>query len=114
MPVPLVRIFEVGDYDGQIAAATELLRKDGVVVLPTETVYGAAARLTSEKGMARLREIRGATAQPKPFTVHLAHRDDARNYIGPVNAFGDRLMKKLWPGPVGLTFEVSEERRREV
>ena len=62
MAAPVVSIFEVGDYDGQIAQATQLLRGGGVVVLPTETVYGAAAVLGNDKAIARLKAIRGKFA----------------------------------------------------
>ncbi|MGB7160022.1 MAG: Sua5/YciO/YrdC/YwlC family protein [Tepidisphaeraceae bacterium] len=110
MAAPLVPIFEVGDYDAQIARAVEVLNAGGVVVLPTETVYGAAGRLDKPQAVARLNAMRGGAGE-KPFTVHLAHRDDARMYIGDVSEAGARLMKKLWPGPVALTFDVAPEVR---
>ena len=45
MPANVVKIFDAADYDAQIARASEKLRGGGVVVLPTETVYGAAGAL---------------------------------------------------------------------
>jgi tRNA A37 threonylcarbamoyladenosine synthetase subunit TsaC/SUA5/YrdC len=84
------------------------------VVLPTETVYGAAALLTQSGGLEKLRQLRGPTVTDKPFTIHLAHRDQALDYIDPANSFARRLMRKLWPGPVGIVFQVSPERRKEV
>lgn len=113
MPSPVVNIFEVGDYDAQVARARDLLRGGGLVVLPTETVYGAAGLLTHEEARRRLEALRGG-APGMPFTIHLARADDARNYLGDVGEYGRRLVRKLWPGPVGLIFEVSPERRREV
>lgn len=113
MPSPVVNIFEVGDYDAQVARARDLLRGGGVVVLPTETVYGAAGLLSHDGARRRLEKLRGSTPG-KPFTIHLARADDARHYLGDVGEYGRRLMRKLWPGPVGLIFEVSPERRREV
>src|SRR5439155_12865744 len=41
-------------------------------------------------------------------------RDDARKYLGELNEFDERLLRKLWPGPVGLVFDVPPQRRREV
>jgi protein-tyrosine phosphatase len=114
---PVIPIFEVGDYDGEIASATEILRGGGVVVLPTETVYGAAAVLGHDRGISRLKTIRGGGAggeEGKPFTIHLARREQAMRYIGEVNEIGQRLMKKLWPGPVALVFDVPPPRRAEV
>jgi protein-tyrosine phosphatase len=63
--------------------------------------------------MMRMKELR-PTDRPKPFTIHLAHREDAKKYIGDTNDLADRMMRKLWPGPVGLIFDVPEKRRKEV
>jgi protein-tyrosine phosphatase len=34
-------------------------------------------------------------------------------YLGPVNEFARRAMRKLWPGPIGLIFEVAEPTRKQ-
>src|SRR5688500_14236179 len=114
MSVPIVNIFEVGDYDVQIARARDQLAGGGLVVLPTETVYGAAGVLTQEAARRRLEALRGGGSAGKPFTIHLARVSDANRYLGAVSDFGQRLMRKLWPGPVGLIFDVPEARRTQV
>src|SRR2546421_8384509 len=114
MTVPVVSIFEAGDYEQQIARAADLLRGGGVVVLPTETVYGAAGVLGNDKALARLKSIRGNSDAAKPFTIHLAHREQAARYLGQIGEVGTRLMKKLWPGPVALVFDVPPPRRADV
>jgi hypothetical protein len=106
MTAPVVSIFDVGDYDEQIGRAVTLLHEGGVVVLPTETIYGAAGALTHPKALDRLKAIRGHAGAGKPFTIHLARREQAMRYIGETNENAQRLMKKLWPGPVALQFDV--------
>jgi protein-tyrosine phosphatase len=113
MPAPIVHIFDVGDYESQIRRGADLLRTGGVVVLPTETVYGAAGLINRQSARDRLNSLRGDGAH-QPFTVHVARRDDARQYIGDTNEFSERLVRKLWPGPVGLVFDVPAERRAQV
>jgi protein-tyrosine phosphatase len=113
MPAPLISIFEADDYDAEVARGSEILNSGGVVVLPTETVYGAAGRLDRPVAKDRLLALRNS-ADNKPMTIHLARREDALRYIGPVGDLGQRLMRKLWPGPVGLIFDVPAERRAEV
>ena len=120
MTAPVVSIFDAADYDDQIGRAVTLLRAGGVVVLPTETIYGAAGVLGNDKAAARLKAIRGPAAagnpaaEASPFTIHLARREQAMRYLGEVGEIGQRLMKKLWPGPVALQFDVPPERRAEV
>ena len=113
MGAEVVQIFDVGDYDEQIHRAAQTLKNGGIVVLPTETVYGAAAVLNQPKGLLHLRAL-PPQAAPKPLTIHLAHRDQAQRYLGPTNDLARRMMKKLWPGPVALMFDVNEQRRDEV
>jgi protein-tyrosine phosphatase len=111
MPVPIISIFAGGDYETHIDQGVQALLSGGLVVVPTETVYGAAGVLTHPVARERLRNLRG-DPQARPFTLHLAEPSDAYRYIDPVTQYGDRLINKLWPGPVGLIFEVSPERRK--
>jgi tRNA threonylcarbamoyl adenosine modification protein (Sua5/YciO/YrdC/YwlC family) len=107
MPAPVVPIFDAVDYDEQIGRARKLLESGGLVVLPTETVYGAAALLSQPRGRQRLADLRGGD-RGRPFTVHLARREDAAKFLdlSQVGELGRRMMRKLWPGPVALVFEV--------
>src|SRR5690242_12245899 len=114
MSVNVVNIFDIGDYDDRIARGVQLLEGGGLVVLPTETVYGAAGLLNQPQGVSRLRGLRSEASENKPFTIHLANRDQASKNLGDVSDLGKRMMKKLWPGPVALVFAVPEGRRREV
>jgi protein-tyrosine phosphatase len=113
MGAEVVQIFDVGDYEEQIQRSAERLKSGGIVVLPTETVYGAAAVLNHPKGLTRLREL-PPPANPKPLTIHLARREEARRFLGPTTDLAARMMKKLWPGPVAIMFDVPEDRREEV
>ena len=113
MAVPTISIFSSGDYESQVARGTQVLAGGGLVVLPTETVYGAAGLLTRPEARARLRALRGGGAD-RPFTIHLARPSDAYAYLDGVGEYGERLIRKLWPGPVGLCFDVSPDRRRDV
>ena len=78
----MISIFQAGDYDAHIRRAAEILQAGGLVVLPTETVYGVAAILTQPKAIARLRALRPAlgpgrvlslsAVRPAPFSLPLA------------------------------------------
>ncbi len=109
----VVHIHEVRDYQEQVRRGAEVLRQGGVVVLPTETVYGAAADISQPTGRERLRAMRGG-GEGRPFIVHLSSRSQAARYLGTISELGQRMMRKLWPGPVGIIFDVAESRRTEV
>lgn len=105
MAAEIVRILETQAYPEQIDRAAALLRDGGIVVLPTETVYGIAARLDHPVALERLRALR--TGSSPSFTPHVYGLADALAYLGEISDLGKRMMGKLWPGPVGLSFRVS-------
>jgi L-threonylcarbamoyladenylate synthase len=113
MPAPIQSIFAGGEYEKLISRGADTLSGGGIVVLPTETVYGAAGILTNKSARDRLRMLRGGVAE-RPFTVHLANPDNAEQFIDPPGEYAHRVIRKLWPGPVGLSFDVSENRQAEV
>ncbi|QOV92056.1 Sua5/YciO/YrdC/YwlC family protein [Humisphaera borealis] len=113
MSVPVISILAAPDFEHQVGRAAEALGQGKLVVLPTETVYGAAGVLTQPASLQQLRSLRGSAADA-PFTIHLATPEAARQYTGDLSDLGNRMLKKLWPGPVGLVFDVPAERRAAV
>jgi L-threonylcarbamoyladenylate synthase len=113
MSIPIISILSGGDYDAHVRHGAEVIRSGGIAVLPTETVYGAAGLLNHQGVRERLSALRGGDPL-RPFTLHLARPEDSFAYLGDVNEFGRRMVRKLWPGPVGLVFDVPAERRAEV
>lgn len=86
-----------------VREAAEVLSAGGLVVLPTETVYGLAARADIPAAIARLRKVKGREAT-KAFSVHIPGRDDVSRYVNRVSGVAERLMRKAWPGPLTLIF----------
>jgi L-threonylcarbamoyladenylate synthase len=83
-----------------IAAAAEALRKGGLVIFPTETVYGLGADATNDRAVAA---IFAAKQRPQfnPLIVHVADLDAARETVE-VSALAMRLAERFWPGPLTL------------
>lgn len=83
-----------------IAAAVRVILADGIVAVPTETVYGLAARADSESAVA---EIYRAKGRPdfNPLIVHVPDMAAAEQLA----VFDDRalmLAQAFWPGPLTL------------
>lgn len=111
MAAPVTQILEAGDYAQQVRRAVELLGAGKIVVLPTETVYGATGLLRASVAE-RLKGLRlGSTT--RPLTPHVAGKQQAEQFLGKPTELAERMMRKLWPGPVGLQFDVQPQQRRE-
>lgn len=109
MSVDVQKIFEVPDPVGVVRRAVDLLAEGELVVLPTETVYGAAGRLDRPAAVSKLRKLRGNATGP--FTIHVPSAQRVREYVGPLSELGLRMTQKLWPGPVSLVFDVPADLR---
>ena len=113
MDTPVINVFQTHDYESVVARAADLLKAGKVVVLPTETVYGAAGLLSQPEALQRLKSFRTEPSE-KPLTVHLADPRGAKDFVGDLSDLASRMISKLWPGPVGLMFDVPAARRAEV
>lgn len=109
MPVERIPILTTPDPDDAIDRAARAIDDGRLVVLPTETVYGAAGRLDLPEAVARLRTLRGDAAGP--FIVHVARADAISPFVGALTELGTRMTRKLWPGPVALVFDVPADVR---
>ncbi|MGC4033034.1 MAG: Sua5/YciO/YrdC/YwlC family protein [Tepidisphaeraceae bacterium] len=112
MASAVINIFASRDPETDLDRASDALDAGQLVVLPTETVYGIAARIDIAAARERLAKIRGNGSQP--WTLHLAFPEQVTEYVGQGNEFTQRLVKKLWPGPVGLIFKIPADKQAEL
>jgi len=79
----------------------KVLREDGVVACPTETVFGFMARAYSEKGVKKIFEIKKRD-QLKTLPVFVKDVSSALELLEKVPDYAVRLMERFWPGPMTL------------
>jgi len=85
----------------RIAAAAKIIRDGGLVIFPTETVYGIAANLLDEKALERLYRVK-ARPEGKPFTVHISDLKMIRDMGCEITGTAEKLIAKFWPGPLTI------------
>ena len=95
-----------GDLD-RIEQAAKVVEEGGLVAFPTETVYGIACRV-EPASLARLDEIKGRDAG-KHYTLHIGQIDEYRKYVKRVGLRVEKLIRRAWPGPLTLVFELDAE-----
>ena len=90
----------------QIAEAVAALRGGGLVILPTETVYGLAADASNPRAVAGVYEAKGRPSF-NPLIAHVPDLDAARRIAG-FDARAERLARAFWPGPMTLVLPVAD------
>lgn len=90
-----------------IAAAAAGLRSGGVLGLPTETVYGLAARAMDRDAVRRVFEIKGRPLD-HPVIVHVPDAAAVQQWGAGTPDYAQRLADSLWPGPLTLVVPCSD------
>lgn len=80
--------------------AADVLEGGGIVAIPTETVYGLAARVHDRTAVERVFAVKGRPAS-HPLIVHLSRHDDPTRW-GVMNRSASVLASRFWPGPLTL------------
>ncbi len=89
------------NYSEVVARASQALKEGRIVGFPTETVYGIGADLNNAETLAQLVRLKNRPKE-KPFTIHIADKDDFHKYTPGANIFARRLMDRYWPGPLTM------------
>ncbi|TAJ25206.1 MAG: threonylcarbamoyl-AMP synthase [Planctomycetota bacterium] len=85
----------------EIDAALARLAAGEPVAFPTETVYGLGARLDSERGIARVYELK-ARPRSHPLIAHLGAARELADYTREAPPLAWLLAERYWPGPLTL------------
>jgi L-threonylcarbamoyladenylate synthase len=86
--------------------AVKLLNSEKIIGFPTETVYGLAGNIFSEKAINRIFETK---QRPKfnPLIVHIASMNDMDKWCESIPAYAISLARDFWPGPMTLILKRS-------
>lgn len=95
-------------HSQELSKAVQLLSNDEVVCIPTETVYGLAANLFSEKAIEKIYAIKGRP-RSNPLIVHIGRKDDLGALCKTVPAPLQRLIDAFWPGPLTILVDKSDK-----
>lgn len=98
-PWPAAAIDPPAGVAEPIARAIEVLKRGGLVAIPTETVYGLAADALDEEAVAGIFRAKGRPSS-NPIIVHVADVAMARTLAASWPASADAIATRLWPGPV--------------
>ncbi len=87
--------------ENELNDVIESIKRDGLVILPTETVYGLAASAFSDKACQKIFVAKGR-AQDNPLIVHVANKEMIYNIVEKTNEIEEKLIDHFMPGPFTL------------
>src|SRR5204862_5604066 len=81
--------------------AAAIIRDGGLVVFPTETVYGLGANALDAAAVQKIFELKGRP-ETSPLIVHVSSVEMAREIVTEWPARAEELARHWWPGPLTL------------
>ena len=84
--------------------AAEIIKSGGLVIIPTETVYGIAANMLNKKTIEKLSKIKNRP-KDRPFSLHIYKKESIDEFAKDIPIYGYKLMDRFWPGPLTLVFK---------
>ena len=91
-----------------VLEAAALLCQGGLVVFPTETVYGLGALASHEEAVRRVFEVKGRPPK-NPLIVHIGERSQLKDLVRDIPAKAELLMDRFWPGPLTICFHKQDQ-----
>lgn len=88
-----------------LAKTKNIIFADGIVAVPTETVYGLAGRADSKIAVAKIFAAKKRPAD-NPLICHFHSIEQIKKYVKEIHPLALRLLKKFSPGPISFLFEL--------
>ncbi|MBQ1242129.1 MAG: threonylcarbamoyl-AMP synthase [Oscillospiraceae bacterium] len=95
------------DEREKIAEAAQILRRGGLLAIPTETVYGLGANGLDEVAVRGIFEAKGRP-QDNPLILHVPDASWLTRYCESVPESAYRLAERFWPGPLTIILPKKE------
>ncbi|MBI5701878.1 threonylcarbamoyl-AMP synthase [Candidatus Saganbacteria bacterium] len=87
-----------------VKKAKEIIQAGGVIIFPTETVYGIGTSIKSKKGIKRIFEIKNRP-KDKQLQVLISDLKQLKDLAVSIPAYAKDLMAEYWPGPLTLVLK---------
>lgn len=103
----LVKIYEENPNPKAIENIVEVLRNGGVIIYPTDTIYGIGCDITNHKAIERVCQIRGVKTDKANLSFICNDLTSISQYTKPLNTATFRLLKRALPGPFTFILNAS-------
>ncbi len=103
MPAKIIKIDPKNPNETLLIEAADCLRDGGLVIIPTETVYGIAVNAINKSALKRLGEVK-ERPNGKKFSLHIDCKERLEEFVRDIPVAAYKLIDKFWPGPLTLVF----------
>lgn len=107
MPAEFIRLYEESPDPKKVKQAVDILRNGGVVIYPTDTVYGMGCDITNQRAVEKICKIKGINPKKHNFSIICADLGNIAQFTRVITKPVFKMMKKGLPGPFTFILEAS-------
>ncbi|RXF71021.1 L-threonylcarbamoyladenylate synthase [Arcticibacter tournemirensis] len=105
----LLRIYPENPNEKAIQQVVDVLKNGGLIIYPTDTIYGLGCDITNHKAIEKICQIRGIKPDKANFSFICHDLSHISEYVKPIDTSVFRMLKKALPGPYTFIFEATNK-----
>jgi len=94
-----IKIYENNPNEVTIKKVVEVLKNGGLVIYPTDTVYGLGCDIKNTKSLERIAKIKGVKLEKANFSFICSDLSHISDYIKQIDTSTFKILKRALPGP---------------
>lgn len=94
-----IRIYEENPNPKAIQKVVEVLKDGGLVIYPTDTVYGLGCDITNSRALERLARIKGEKVEKANWSFICPDLSNLSDYVRQIDTATFKILKRALPGP---------------
>jgi len=94
----LIKIYSDNPDPKEIQRVVNILKKGGLVIYPTDTVYGLGCDITNIKALERIARIKGVKLEKANFSFICKDLSNLSDYVKQINTSTFKILKRALPG----------------
>lgn len=95
----IIKIYEDKPNESAIAKVVKVLREGGLVIYPTDTVYGLGCDITNSRALEKIAKIKGVKLEKANFSFICHDLSNLSDYVKQIDTSTFKLLKRALPGP---------------
>jgi tRNA threonylcarbamoyl adenosine modification protein (Sua5/YciO/YrdC/YwlC family) len=94
-----IKIYEDKPSEAAIKKVVEVLKNGGLVIYPTDTVYGLGCDITNSRALERLAKLKGIKLEKANFSFVCSGLSNISDYVKQIDTSTFKILKRALPGP---------------
>jgi tRNA threonylcarbamoyl adenosine modification protein (Sua5/YciO/YrdC/YwlC family) len=103
----LIRLYEENPNEKVLEQIVLVLKNGGIIIYPTDTVYGLGCDITNQKAIEKIAKLRGIKPEKANFSFVCYDLSHISDYIKPIDNSIFRILKKALPGAFTFIFNAN-------